>query len=256
CARSWGCTDSPTRTDHSTHKCRVREGPRGPSLPSEPCVRVGPAHGSSKPRTTLKHRSSAIPSLRRGQLLVTVQVYQDQVAVLVRPALPFRPQVVPLKLLTVDEKHPAHRADPVLRLGHLHVTEGQVADIYPPPFPPVFPKIRVVGGGGTADQDVALDREPAELQQVTPGALVAKHPRVVRLRVQPSPVAVDAPSLRLTRVITSDVAHGPAEHPVVELLEHLGRHRRAEVIGPTPDQGVEAPQHLLNGLPTQAQPSV
>src|SRR5262249_34577810 len=133
------------------------------------------------------------PAELRVSLLVAVQVHQLPIAVRVRPAHAPRLLVVALQLLPIQEGHPTDRADPVLPLGQPHVPGGQVPGVHPAPPPPVFPETGVIRGGRAADQDVPGDLEPAEPQEVGPGALVAKRPVVVPLRVQLAPIAPLAP---------------------------------------------------------------
>src|SRR5262245_47782133 len=85
---------------------------------------------------------------------------------------------------------------------------------------------------------------------------VAKHPLVVPFLVPLAPVPFAYPPPRLFGVGVSCVAVRTAKHPVVQLAEHLGRDNPANVIGPSPDDGVELPENCFDAMAPECEPGV
>ena len=169
-------------------------------------------------------------------LLMAVQVYEDNVFV-------FSPvDVVAVEFLSVMETLTTEWAGMVLDTGSLLSGEREVFGFFRCPLCPVFPQTRVIGREGALDHYMPPHFEPPELQQVEPGLLglrIAKHPLVIPVWVQPSPVPAFQPVPVLVRIGVSYEAHFPPEHPFVEVLEDPTCYRGAMVARPSPDDGVE-----------------
>jgi hypothetical protein len=187
----WQQPDDPQRVvaEPAGAECPGRARVSPPPPPLRTVLETFTSHGSSKSLTAriLKIISRGVfldrSKLAFGFLLVAVQMYQFPVAPRVRAVPGSWYFVMTMKLLAVEEIHATESTDPALVVGHVDVPGAQVFRVHLLPFPPVIPEIRVVGGGSASHQCVSFDPEPGEFEEVFSGALVAKHPVVVPLRV-------------------------------------------------------------------------
>src|SRR5581483_1241726 len=100
------------------------------------------------------------------KLLVAKEVYQPEVGIDILPLLVAWCPMVRVQFVAVEERLSAHGAPPVLCLSKRALPAGQGAGLCLLPDVPVGPQRGVVRRGGTTDEDVAFDGEPAELQEV------------------------------------------------------------------------------------------
>src|SRR5436305_8447682 len=107
------------------------------------------------------------------RLLMAVQVYQFPIAVSVGPTYPVGLDVMPMEFLSIQERHPAYSADPVLCTTQLLVPGGQAVCTHFLPLSPVFPETGVIGRSRAAYERMPHDLEPVELQEIVTGALVS-----------------------------------------------------------------------------------
>jgi len=154
-------------------------------------------------------------------LLVAVQVYQFPVVVRVTATQNPWFNMVTLEFLSIEEVHATQPTGPVLSFSQLAVTVRKVPNVDTSPFPPVFPQTGVVGGSPAFNQDVPDNLEPTELQEITPGAFVAKDPVVVPLWIQLAPVPLLPPVLGFRGMGVPGVLTRTAVHPVIHLVEHF-----------------------------------
>src|SRR5579859_6672299 len=100
---------------------------------------------------------------------------------------------------------------------------------------PVPPQTGGIRRSGAADQDMALDLEPAEEQEISSALCVAEHPGVAVAAIVLVPVVGFTPRVGLARVFALHVAQFPCHHPVVQATEGCGRYTDADIVGPAPD---------------------
>src|SRR5262249_12192336 len=218
---------------------RVAPGGCPPGAPSEPCVPLVAAHGSSKPRGRRRvrcwfpalagwepalagwvHEAELVTCGRAGPPLV------DEVAGGYRLAGDLQPPPFPLLgglgwLIRCEQVFPAERAPCVLPGQQAQgVVVRRGFDLLAPGGP-VRGQGRVIGGCPALDRHVPLDASPGELDQVAAAVAVAEHPPVVPELVELAEVPGDDPAPRLVPVAPSgplveqppQVAVQQAEHP-------------------------------------------
>ena len=162
---------SPSASCFPSRACRVRAMYRCAALPSEPCVRVIPAHGSSESLRIQRFPPFGV------DLLVTVEVYEAQVPRLFRLRVSPALQVMHLQFFPVEQGCPAMAAPPLLSMGQPLLPERQSLCFTLLARCPVTPaRRRVVRGSRTFYEHVPLYGHPGELQEVRSRAFVSEHP--------------------------------------------------------------------------------
>src|SRR5690348_16903131 len=96
---------------------------------------------------------------------------------------------------------------------------------------------------------MSLDGEPTQFEQIRPCLFVAKHPGIISLQVEPSPVALMPPVFVLLRVSAPGVSIFFVEHPAIQAAEDFFGYSGAKVVGPSPDHWVELSQDGLDVHP-------
>src|SRR4051812_23422174 len=226
--------------------------------PSEPCVRLLDAHGSSKPRGRcgLKCRHPALAGVQLAAaggvdqagsvpILRALLVVVDEVFGGDRPACHALPPAFPVRgglgLVGAEQVVTAERAASVLPGEQAQVVAVQRGFDPPPPGGPVVDQVRIVRGRRAGDHLVSDDGGPAELDQVRDAAAlvgtgaVAEHPSVVSEPVEPAEIAMDDPPLRLSAVGAFGPPVGELPHVGVQLAENLAGHDSPVIGGPAPD---------------------
>jgi len=181
-------------------------------------------------------------------LLVTVQVYEDNVAVL--PAV----DVMLVDFLSVMDALSTERADMILDAGNLLSAGWQVVGFRRRPLRPVVPQTWVIGRGCAPDQHMSLDAKPPKLEQEMAGLFVAKHPVVLPVRVQSAPVSLCPPGRGFVWVPGSGEPLFPEEHPGIECMEDPTGCCGAMVTRPSPHDGVEDADDRVDVAAAQSPP--
>ena len=75
--------------------------------------------------------------------------------------------------------------------------------------------------------------------------LVAKHPLVLPLKIELSPVFALLPLLRFAGMGSLDVSHFFVKHPVIKLVKGFFGGSCSVIVRPPADNGVEFPQDFL-----------
>ncbi len=88
--------------------------------------------------------------------------------------------------------------------------------------------------------------EPAKLEQVAPSVFVTKYPGVQPIKMKPAPILALPPVFRLLGVHASGVAVCFVKHPAIQLAKDFLGHRRAKVVGPSPNDRVELGEDRLD----------
>src|SRR6266446_10908701 len=81
--------------------------------------------------------------------------------------------------------------------------------------------------------------KPGELEKEPSCAFVTKHPVVFPSQVQPAPVFCLLPVPGFVRMGSLGILKFPMEHPFIQVFEDRLCHSYTEVVGPSPDNGVE-----------------
>ncbi len=76
--------------------------------------------------------------------------------------------------------------------------------------------------------------------------LVAKHPMVLSLKIELSPVFALLPSFGFAWMGSLDMPHFFVKHPIVKLVKGFFGGSRAVIVRPAANDGVEFPQDFLN----------
>src|SRR5579872_1609930 len=103
------------------------------------------------------------------RLVMAVQVPQGEVLDGVGSSLRSGYEVVSLEFLAVEEALATLLAEVVLPPGERLFARREVPHFLGVPSPPVLLQGRVIGRGPPSHQDMALDREPGELEQALTG---------------------------------------------------------------------------------------
>ena len=75
--------------------------------------------------------------------------------------------------------------------------------------------------------------------------LVAKHPMVLSLKIEPAPLFALLPVLGFVRVGSLDMSHFFVKHPIVKLVKGLFGSSCSVIVRPTANDGIEFPQDFL-----------
>ena len=86
------------------------------------------------------------------------------------------------------------------------------------------------------------------------GVLVAKHPMVLSLKVQPTPVVALLPLLGFAWVGSLDMFHFLVKHPIVQFVKGFFGGSCSVVVRPSANNGVQFPQDFPNTPSTHCLP--
>src|SRR6266487_348268 len=239
----------------ATHCCAA--------APSEPCMRLINAHGSSKSlgRCGLKcwlptlaglYPASAGGVYQAGSSVVrrADPVLVDEVLDGYRLAGDAQPPAFPVawrlrRLVLGEQVVPTQWAATALLGEQAKVVAVQWGFDPSPSGSPVVGLVGVVGGRRACDHLMADDVGPGELHEVgnVPALIdagaVAENPPVAPGLAEPAEVASHDPRLRLVGVGVLGPFVGEFPHVVVQRVEDSARHHPPVVGGPTPDDRVE-----------------
>lgn len=84
-----------------------------------------------------------------------------------------------------------------------------------------------------------FDGKPTEFEEIRSSLLVAKHPEVASLQVQPAPILLFSPSHGFPVVSMSRIAVFLVGHPMVQVIKEFFGYSHAEVICPSSNHWVE-----------------
>ncbi len=85
---------------------------------------------------------------------------------------------------------------------------------------------------------MSLNRKPTVLEQVVPRVLVAKHPMVLPVKIEPSPIFALPPFLGFVWVGSLDMSHFFVKHPIVKLVKRFFGSSRSVIVRPSANDGI------------------
>ncbi len=89
---------------------------------------------------------------------------------------------------------------------------------------------------------MSLNGKPPVFEQVLTGLLVTKHPVVLPVQIQPSPIFALLPFLGFMWVGSLDMSYLFVKHPIVKLVKRLFGSSCSMIVRPTANDGIEFPQ--------------
>ncbi len=88
--------------------------------------------------------------------------------------------------------------------------------------------------------------KPGILEEMVTCVFVTKHPMVLSLQIEPSPIFALLPSLGFTWMGSLDMPYFFVKHPIVKLIKSFFGGPRAVIVRPAANDGVEFPQDFLH----------
>src|SRR5438128_1949914 len=181
-------------------------------------------------------------------------VYQHEVAVIVLSTLGLWFLMMHMQFFVIAERAFADRAYPILLPGDFLSPGWEIFDFHRVSLVPIVFERGVIWGRRSLHQDVPFNGKPCILEEVVTCLLVAKHPMVLSLKVEPAPIFALLPLLGCGWVGSLDLPHFFVKHPIVKLVKGLFGSSWSVIVRPTANNGVQFPQDFPNGPSTYCLP--